>query len=334
MKVLHIPYGSPMIDLCHALQKQGIKATACHFTSNRYQFQPDMCLNLEQLSINDREQKLSTFLEQAIKEYDIFHFHFGESFFPDKRDLEQIKKAGKKMVMHHHGSDVRIFSIARKMNPYIRVKPEWTEKKIRQNLDTLSNYIDHAIVQDYELYAYIQPYYKEIHVIPHTLDVNQIQPAYPEAKQAPLVVHAPTRRDLKGTDHIVKAVNQLKREGYHFHFQLIEGMTYEQTKELLAQADIVIDQLRIGAYGYVSTEAMAFGKPVICYLRRDVMKKYPSGLPIINADPGNIKKVLKDLMTSPHKWKELGVKGRQYVEQNHSQEAVAKQYIHIYQKLL
>lgn len=163
-------------------------------------------------------------------------------------------------------------------------------EKIRENLDILSKYIDHAFVQDYELYAYIQPYYKEIHVIPHTLDVNQILPTYPEVKQAPLVVHAPTRRDLKGTDHIVKAVNQLKHEGLQFHFQLIEGMTYEQTKELLAQADIVIDQLRIGAYGYVSTEAMAFGKPVICYLRRDVMKKYPSGLPIVNADPGNIKK--------------------------------------------
>ncbi|MGG0718533.1 glycosyltransferase family 4 protein [Robertmurraya massiliosenegalensis] len=332
--MLHVPYGSPMIDLCRALQTHGVDATACHFTSNRYQFKPDLCLNLENLSTKEREQKLSEFLNEAIAEYDIFHFHFGESFFPDKRDLETIRRAGKKMVMHHHGSDVRIFSVARKMNPHIRVKPEWTEKKIRQNLQVLSNYIDHAFIQDYELYAYIQPYYKEIHVIPHTLDVSRIQPVYPEAKKVPLVVHAPTRRDLKGTDQIEKAVNQLKREGVPFQFQLIEGMTYEQTKEWLSKADIVIDQLRIGAYGYVSTESMAFGKPVICYLRKDVMKTYSPGLPIVNADPGNIKKVLKDLISSPHKWKELGMQGRQYVEQNHIPEVVANQYRNVYKKLL
>lgn len=84
-----------MIDLCHALQKQGIKATACHFTSNRYQFQPDICLNLERLSTEDREQRLSAFLDQAIKEYDIFHFHFGESFFPDKGIWSKLKKPAK-----------------------------------------------------------------------------------------------------------------------------------------------------------------------------------------------------------------------------------------------
>lgn len=333
MKVLHVPYGSPMIDLCHALKKQGIDATACHFTSNHYQFEPDRCLNLENLSKHEREQKLSEFLNEAIAEYDIFHFHFGESFFPDKRDLETIKRAGKKMVMHHHGSDVRIFAVARKLNPHIRVKPEWTEKKIRQNLQVLSNYIDHAFIQDYELYPYIQPYYKEIHIIPHTLDISRIQPVYPEAKKVPLVVHAPTRRDLKGTEQIVKAVNQLQREGVPFQFQLIEGMTYEQTKEWLSKADIVIDQLRIGAYGYVSTEAMAYGKPVICYLRKDVSKKYPPGLPIVNADPGNIKKVLKDLLNSPNKWKDLGMQGRRYVEHTHSPEVVANQYINIYKKL-
>lgn len=333
--MLHIPYGSPMIELCRALRLKGVHATSCHFNENTFKFKPDMCLKFNLLTSHERDKKTDNFLQEAIQKYDIFHFHFGETFFPDKRDLAILKQAGKKMVVHHHGSDIRLLSVAKSFNnPYIRVKPEWTEEKIHKNIATLSTYIDHAIVQDYELEGYISNLYKHTHVIPHTVNVDQFNPHYPDGnKSSPLIVHAPTARNLKGTEFILHAVSELKRKGLPFQFKLIEGMSYDDTIKLLSQSDIVIDQLRIGAYGYISSEAMAFGKAVICYVRDDLLGKYPSALPIVNANPTTITGVLENLIKSPLKRNELGIRGRKYVETYHDASKVADRYIEIYKSL-
>lgn len=323
-----------MIELCRALRLKGVHATSCHFNENTFKFKPDRCLKLNLLPSHKREEKITSFLQESIQKYDIFHFHFGETFFPDKRDLAMLKQAGKKMVVHHHGSDIRLLSVAKgHNNPYIRVKPEWTEEKIYKNIAILSNYIDHAIVQDHELEGYISNLYNHTHVIPHTVDVNQFNPQYPEGKKAPLIVHAPTMRDLKGTEFILHAASELKRQGLSFQFKLIEGVSYDETMRLLSQSDIVIDQLRIGACGYISSEAMAFGKPVVCYIRDDLVGKYPSDLPVVNANPTTITEVLRNLIENPQTWNELGIKGRKYVEMHHNAPLVADRYIDIYRSL-
>jgi glycosyltransferase involved in cell wall biosynthesis len=334
LRVLHIPEGAlPMYHLCRALDSQGIDATACHFYATPYQFKSDVCLNLQDISLEKRPEKMREYLNEAIKEYDVFHFHFGGTFLPDKSDLEILHQAGKKMVVHHHGSEARILSIARKDNPYVRVKPEWTEEKIRDNLTKLSTYIDHAIVIDHEIETYVKDYYKETHLIPNIIDVHNLKPHYPTSKSAPLLVHAPTRRDLKGTDYVLKAVEQLKKQGVSFQFQLIEKMKHEEMMKVLSKADIVIDQLRIGSFGYFAGEAMALGKPVVSYIKESLVKHYPNDLPIVKVTPKNLTEVLMKLILNPTEWKPLGEKGRAYVEKYHHPEIIVQKHIDIYNKL-
>lgn len=323
-----------MIELSKGLRLRGVQSTSCHFDKHPFNFKPDLCLNLNAYPVTTRHSKINRYLQESIKVYDIFHFHFGETFFPDKKDLEALKQAGKKMVVHHHGSDIRLLSVAQKNNPYVLVKPEWTEEKIKRNLSILSKYIDHAIVQDHELEEYISDFYKYVHVIPHAIDLNQFKPYYPPMKNAkPLVVHAPTKRNLKGTEFIIEAVNQLKKSNLSFDFKLIEGMDHQETMKLLSAADIVIDQLRIGSYGYLSSEAMALGKPVICYIREDLKSKYPAELPIIHANPDTITTVLQDVINHPNQWNNLGLRGRTYVQNHHQTQKVINQYLDIYKAL-
>ena len=77
------------------------------------------------------------------------------------------------------------------------------------------------------------------------------------------MLHAPSRRIVKGTKYILDAVEELKSEGLKFDFKMVEGMKNSDAKELYRTADIVVDQLRIGWYGVLAVEAMALGKPVI-----------------------------------------------------------------------
>src|SRR5699024_11742732 len=101
---------------------------------------------------------------------------------------------------------------------------------------------------------------------------------------------------------VVIAGEKLKKECISFDFRFIEGMDHQETMNLLSKADIVIDQLRIGASGYLSTEAMALGKPVICYIREDLVDAYPKDFPIVNAHPNTLKYVLQILIQNPAKW--------------------------------
>ncbi|MFD0958310.1 glycosyltransferase family protein [Paenibacillus chungangensis] len=269
-----------------------------------------------------------------MEKYDIFHFHFGETFFPDKRDLSVLKKAGKKMIVHHNGSDARMLSVARSYsNPYVVVKDTWPESRVHENLKQLSAYIDHAIINDYELLPYIQPYYKKIHVLPYAIDVLQVQPFYPTPHSLPLVVHAPSHREIKGTAFIVAAVQRLWNEGVKFQFQLLENMPRSQVMEMYTQSTIIIDQLRIGTYANLSMEAMAMGKPVICYIRDDLRSTFPPDLPIVSANPNSIYNVLKDLLHRPGDWRKRGIDGRKYVERNHSYKHVGEKLIQIYHQL-
>lgn len=334
MKVIHIPYGIGISALAHALRAKGVDATSCSLRSHHYSYLADQCLNFDQYPPEKADELRKAFFNEAIEKYDIFHFHFGETFFPDRSDLEILKKLGKKMIVHHRGSEVRMLSAAKSFNnPYVRVKRSWPEEKVRSNLEFLSKYFDQAIVNDYELWSYVQPYYKKVHVVPHTIDLSQFTPHYPSLKERPLIVHAPSRRDTKGTEFVLTAVDKLKKKGLNFEFQLIEGLSHEEALKLYQKATIVIDQLQIGAYGHLSIEAMAMGKPVICYIRDDLVGKYPQELPIISANPSNIFNVLKNLLRQPKSWETVGIQGRRYVETYHSYDKIAETLINIYNEI-
>lgn len=335
MKVLHLPYGIGISTLSKALRKLGIDATSCSLKDNRYSYMADIQKNFSKYPLKQANQLRDQFFEEALHRYDIFHFHFGDTFYPDKRDLKILKEHGKKLIVNHRGSEVRMLSVARSFNnPYVTVKKAWRdEKKIRQNLAKLSAYVDHAIVNDHELLSYVEPYYKKVHILPHAIEAARFQPYYPAENITPLIVHAPTHRAVKGSGYVENAMAQLRKDGIDFDFQLIEGLPHQKAMELYQRATIVIDQLLIGAYGHLSVEAMAMGKPVVCYIRDDLRATYPDSLPIVSANPDTLHAVLKSLLGNPSALRPLGLQGRAYVQQYHDLDQVARKLIQIYGEL-
>ncbi|MDQ6418339.1 glycosyltransferase family 4 protein [Paenibacillus sp. LHD-117] len=334
MKVLHLPYGIGISALSRALRGQGVDAASLSLLNHHYSYLADIRMHADNVPLDKANRMLKHFFEEALDRFDIFHFHFGETFFPDKRDLKLIADRGKKMAMFHRGSEARILSIARSSgNPYVRVKKTWPEARIRSNLKLLSSYIDHACVPDHELLPYVKPYYKHVHVVPYAIDSANYMPKYPAPCSEPLIVHAPSRQDLKGTKYVLDAVARLKKEGHRFVFKLVERMPHDEALRLYREASIVVDQLLIGSYANLSMEAMAMGKPVICYIREDLLRTFPPDLPIVNANPVTVYDAIKDLLTHPERWASLGEQGRRYVERNHGLEKAAKSLIRVYQLL-
>ena len=98
----------------------------------------------------------------------------------------------------------------------------------------------------------------------------------------------------------------MKDEGYDIDLRLLEKSNDEVLKEI-NNADLIVDQLIIGWYAMFAIESMALEKPVICYLREDLLDFYSQkdirsceNLPLINATPQNIYHKIKTFMSSGH----------------------------------
>ena len=78
----------------------------------------------------------------------------------------------------------------------------------------------------------------------------------------------------------------------------------------------------------MAVEAMALGRPVVCYLRQDDLRFLDPGmrsdLPIINATPGTLCDTLRDLLGKRrHTLAEAGARSRNYVEKWHDPDTLA-----------
>jgi glycosyltransferase involved in cell wall biosynthesis len=143
------------------------------------------------------------------------------------------------------------------------------------------------------------------------------------------ILHAPTWREIKGSDLIVQAVEELKSEGEGENVELVlaEGIPHDRVRETYDSADIVVDQLLVGWYGGLAVEAMALAKPVVAYIResdlRFIPRRMQEELPVLNATSTRLKDVLRPLIRSAEKRRNVGERSRRFVEKWHHPSAVA-----------
>ncbi len=337
MKILHAPEniaGQASI-IALAQRELGAKADVLVFNQNAYNYYCDINLSLSGKSgISTFFTLISNFIRCFFK-YDVFHFHFGGSLLPENIDLPILRLSGKKVVMHYWGSEIRQSDIAinyvyfKTLDELQKIYPEKENKYKLRKIKRIEKYANVTIVGDYPLL----PYSPGSTVIKQAIDLSRFDFVGCENKNGKIkIVHAPTNREKKGTKYVLAAIDRLIKEKYNIDFHLIENKTNEYVMETCKDADIIIDQLVLESHGIFPLENMAFGKPVLCRIDEKFLKYYP-GLPILRTDPDNIYENLKMLIENPDLRKELGEKGRKYVEQVHDSKKIAKQLLDLYEKI-
>lgn len=164
-------------------------------------------------------------------------------------------------------------------------------------------------------------------------------PAYPPAEgDGPVrIVHAANHRFFKGTRHLEAAVRSLQAEGIDIELVLVEGVPNDEALRIYRSADIVFDQCMIGFHGYFAQEAMALGKPVVCWIRRpDRDLLAARECPIVNVDPpppGGLVGTLRALVTDRKRLRDLGERGRRYIEAHHTPRAFSERLARAYATL-
>jgi glycosyltransferase involved in cell wall biosynthesis len=149
------------------------------------------------------------------------------------------------------------------------------------------------------------------------------------------IVHAPNHRMFKGTRFIEAAVSELSAEGLAVELVLVERVPNQQALKIYQTADIIVDQVMVGFHGFFALEAMAMSKPVVCFIREP--ERYiidAKNSPIINANPENIKEVLRSWVNASRSERlNRGLQGRNFIEKHYSMDAFAKRLGKAYTEL-
>jgi hypothetical protein len=307
-RVTHCPVniaGIPWANV-QGLRAKGMDARLVVF--NRARLHPEADWSLERRGGLPR--RLATqivALARLLPQTDVFHFYFGLTLVPKSVQFPILRAARKKSVFHYLGSDIRGKSPA--------------ELAYGKRADA-------EIVGSYDAARWVPG----AHVVPPGLDLREYETRAPSESPRPLVVHAPSDRERKGTRYVIEAC-----AGLPVDLDIVEGLPHDEARGRYARADIVVDQLNAGWHGVFALEAMALGKPVLSHLKPDVVERSAAGfgmrVPIVPATKETLPGELAALVGDPARRRTLGAQGRAYVEQVHDIGAVADRLLAIYAQL-
>ncbi len=308
LRVVHCPVNTAGIPWTNvqALRRLGVEATLVVF--NRYRLHPeaDWCLHRPPGFLRGQLvqwQALARLLPRA----DIFHFYFGLTLVPKSLQFPLLRAFGRKAVYHFLGSDIR--------------------GKSREELAYAAR-ADACIVGSYDAARWLP----DAHVVPPGVDLRAFRPVPPSDRPRPLVVHAPSSRVRKGTDHVIAACARLPVD-----LDVVEGLPHREARRRYERADIVVDQLHAGWYGLFAIEAMALGKPVVTFLHEDAVRRTEEAfgirVPLVATTKDTLVDTLRPLVESPAERRRIGAESRAYVEQVHDADRVAAHLVEIYSQL-
>jgi hypothetical protein len=289
-----------------ALRRRGVNAQLVVF--ERYRLHPEADVSLDRHgSFARRQLQQWRGLARLLPHTDVFHFYFGLTLVPQSLQYPLLGALRKMSVMHYLGSDIR------------GKTPEQLAAGRKAGAQVVGSYDAIRWVPDAV-------------VIPPGIDVAAIEPSPPGDRTRPLIVHAPSSRRRKGTEHVLAAV-----EGLDADLELVEGLHHDEAFERYRAADVVVDQLNAGWYGVFAIEAMALGKPVVTFLHDEAVRRtedaFGTRVPLVPATKETLREALRPLVVDAALRRRVGAESRAYVERVHDLERVADRLLALYARL-
>lgn len=256
------------------------------------------------------------------------------------------KLASVKLIVLPYGSDIQDFLVCTNLSfknamfkdyPFyyrnrrnvVRQIVRWTEK---------SDYVISGC--DWVDYMY---HWDELMLGHFSIDTDLFAPPDPDVyrvNETIRILHAPNHQNLKGTKYFMNAVKELKDEGYNIEIELVTGIPNDELRSRMSKADIIADQLIIGWYAMSAIEGMSLGKPVLCFLRKDLEELYieeglieEDEIPLVRCSKQDVKDKIRDLISDRCRMESIGKMGRNFVIKHHSLQSIGMKFQVIGEKI-
>lgn len=343
MKIIHFPTstGGMSWELAQGEKKLGLDSTVFYKNSNWLEYPCDMSLGWCGNKLVYELKKAQTAYAFS-KIYDVFHLNFGTSLidFPklhlDYLDLWLYKN--RKVCVTYNGCDVRQkykrmqqteISACHYDNCYDSICMDGRQDAMKaRRIEKLHkrNVVMFAVNPDLLNFlpddAVFLPYPIEEHHVAR-------KEKYQVGKRIK-IVHAPTQRTAKGTEDVLAAIRKIEQLYPNtIEMTLIENVKHKEAMRLYREADLVIDQLRVGWYGGLAMETMCIGIPTIAYINKDDLHFVPQKMAedcletVINANGATLFSTLENIVNNPQILYQKHEASMEYVHRWHAAEYVA-----------
>ena len=199
-----------------------------------------------------------------------------------------------------HGSDARDPKLSMELNPhsfFFDVEPDWSSElgsvAARNRTGALHSGLP-IFVTTPDMLQQI----KGAIFLPLTVEPSEWQldlPAF--SRRRPRVLHRPgsSNPHVKGTSHIMPVLERFEAEG---RIEIVRAgvIPHREMPSLYREADIVVDQLRIGAYGVTAVEAMAAARLVVAHVSSEARRELGDNVPVVEATPDTFADVMHEIL--------------------------------------
>lgn len=350
MKVIHFPTsvgGGGTWALAQGEKKLGLDSKVLFQSSSWLDYPCD-------IKFKNNKNKLLYYFEKCrmaykiSEEFDVFHLNFGSSLLDipqlhlDYLDLPLYKN--KKVCVTYNGCDAR--------QKYKRIdQTEISACHYSDCSDGLCNNgkrdkmnarrIEKLARRKVSMFAHSPDLLRflpdDAIFLPTAIDESLINKKEKyEIKNKIKIVHAPTERAVKGTEDVLMAIEQIQHlYPDKIEFKMIEKVRYDEAIKLYKEADLVIDQLRVGWYGRLAQEVMCMGIPTIAYINEEDLCLIEPEMAkdcletVINANGNTLFSVLENIVNNPEILYQRHEASMEYIHRWHAAEYVAsitKQY--------
>jgi len=356
-RILHCPenLGNNAKRLSDYEKKMGFNSWSISLRKEAFGFEADQTL-VKSGSFILGELARWRLLWVAVFNYEVIHFNNGKTIMPHRvpfasvrkrtnlmvailyslyawllegKDLFVLKSLGKKIYFTYQGSDARLSTHYTKLHSnavLADLNPDYlspiSDRYKRRRIARTERYaeaiycLNPDLLSNFSQKAKFQPYYN--------IDIRQITAHDILLGDTIHIVHAPSKRDIKGTKYIIEAIEKIKELDSRIKFTLVENMRNRDAQKIYDTADILIDQLIVGWYGGVAVELMARGVPVLCFLdfpsgtSDPVLHKIKSTVPIVNTSIKTLQKDLSNLLDNNEmELTNIGKRSQSFVKSTH-----------------
>lgn len=370
MKILHVYHALYLPTVyVRELCMRGMDAKSVYFNTPNLHWltgTPDYNFAYSTNYLNPRNLKsfisFLVFFFKNAHTFDIVHFHSKPSFFPGftnsinaflgMLDLRYLRSRGTRIIYSHWGCrEGRLPSTYIKENEGKICKncktgifgSHCSDKLTRNECEPQIKYGHHIINHEPDF----KDYNRSAEYHPAIIDFDIFHPdiVIPERyhiKKDPnsfYVYHSVGNKKIRGnergTDVIIKVIDQMKEDGHNIELITTDGyVNYKDIRYYQCQADLAIDNLYYGWYGNMVRECMAQAIPVATFINKareeQHIQHYSDAPPIINVNEENLRETLDYFVTHRDELRDIGVSQREFVLNLHSTDKVINRLLALY----
>ena len=217
-------------------------------------------------------------------------------------ELAPLRRDGLSVALVSHGSDARLPSrhaAAYPHSPFPHAPDKDVVRRLEEQADRVGRIYAAALDDGIPVFVSTPDLLDDVPGstwLPVVVDPDGWTSSVPPMeRERPVVLFAPSNAWIKGGDHVDPVLRAMDEDGV-IEYRRIEGIAAADMPGFIGDADVVVDQIMLGAYGAMAVQAMAAGRVVLGHVADRVRGRIPEPCPIVETVPGQVRQVMDGLL--------------------------------------